>query len=92
MDGDQVLRSVQIRDTQTGAVADLTVSGLFYAIGHTSNTQLFQDQLELDEVGYIKTQGKSTATNIPGIWAAGDVQDSVYRQRSWYGLHGSTGG
>lgn len=80
MDGDQVLRSVQIRDTQTGAVADLTVSGLFYAIGHTSNTQLFQDQLELDEVGYIKTQGKSTATNIPGIWAAGDVQDSVYRQ------------
>jgi thioredoxin reductase (NADPH) len=80
VDGDDVLRSVQIRDTQTGAVADLTVSGLFYAIGHTPNTQLFQDQLELDEAGYIKTQGKSTATNIPGIWAAGDVQDHVYRQ------------
>ncbi len=79
-DGDEVLRSVQIRDTQTGAVADLTVSGLFYAIGHTPNTQLFQDQLELDEAGYIKTKGKSTATNIPGIWAAGDVQDHVYRQ------------
>lgn len=79
-DGDDVLRSVQIRDTQTGAVANLTVSGLFYAIGHTPNTQLFQDQLELDEAGYIKTQGKSTATNIPGIWAAGDVQDHVYRQ------------
>ncbi|BAB73903.1 thioredoxin-disulfide reductase [Anabaena sp. FACHB-709] len=80
VDGDEVLRSVQIRDTQTGGVADLTVSGLFYAIGHTPNTQLFQDQLELDEAGYIKTQGKSTATNIPGIWAAGDVQDHVYRQ------------
>jgi thioredoxin reductase (NADPH) len=79
-DGDQVLRSVKVRDTQTGAVADLTVSGLFYAIGHTPNTQLFQEQLELDEAGYIKTQGKSTATNIPGIWAAGDVQDHVYRQ------------
>ncbi|BAZ70253.1 thioredoxin reductase [Fischerella sp. NIES-4106] len=80
VDGDEVLRSVQIRDTQTGAVSDLTVGGLFYAIGHTPNTQLFQDQLELDEAGYIKTQGKSTATNIPGIWAAGDVQDCVYRQ------------
>jgi thioredoxin reductase (NADPH) len=79
-DGDDVLRSVQIQDTQTGAVADLTVSGLFYAIGHTPNTQLFQDQLELDEAGYIKTQGKSTTTNIPGIWAAGDVQDHIYRQ------------
>jgi thioredoxin reductase (NADPH) len=80
VDGDDVLRSVQIRDTQTSGQVYLTVSGLFYAIGHTPNTQLFQDQLELDEAGYIKTQGKSTATNIPGIWAAGDVQDHVYRQ------------
>lgn len=78
--GDKVLRRVQIRNTQTGAVSNLPVGGLFYAIGHTPNTQLFQDQLELDEAGYIKTQGKSTATNIPGIWAAGDVQDRVYRQ------------
>lgn len=78
--GDKVLRCVKIRDTQTGLVSDLTVGGLFYAIGHTPNTQLFQGQLELDEAGYIKTQGKSTATNIPGIWAAGDVQDRVYRQ------------
>ena len=80
VDGDEVLHSVQIRDTQTNAVSDLTVGGLFYAIGHTPNTKLFQGQLELDEAGYIKTQGKSTATNIPGIWAAGDVQDHVYRQ------------
>lgn len=80
VDGDEVLRRVLVRDNLTGAVSDLAVSGLFYAIGHTPNTQLFQDQLELDEAGYIKTQGKSTATNIPGIWAAGDVQDHVYRQ------------
>jgi thioredoxin reductase (NADPH) len=78
--GDEVLRCVQVQDNLTGAVSDLAVSGLFYAIGHTPNTQLFQGQLELDEVGYIKTQGKSTTTNIPGIWAAGDVQDHVYRQ------------
>ena len=80
VDGDQVLRCVQVQDNLTGAVSNLAVSGLFYAIGHTPNTQLFQEQLELDEAGYIKTQGKSTATNIPGIWAAGDVQDHVYRQ------------
>lgn len=56
------------------------MNGLFYAIGHTPNTQLFQGQLNLDEAGYIQTDGKSTATNIPGVWAAGDVQDSHYRQ------------
>ncbi|MBE9049657.1 thioredoxin-disulfide reductase [Nostocales cyanobacterium LEGE 11386] len=80
VDGDTVLRCVQVQDNLTGAVSALAVSGLFYAIGHTPNTQLFQEQLELDEAGYIKTQGKSTATNIPGIWAAGDVQDHIYRQ------------
>jgi thioredoxin reductase (NADPH) len=56
------------------------VGGLFYAIGHTPNTQLFQGQLVLDEQGYIKTIGKTTATNITGVWAAGDVQDHLYRQ------------
>ncbi|WP_277875629.1 NAD(P)/FAD-dependent oxidoreductase [Anabaena subtropica] len=80
VDGDRLLRRVQVQDNLTGAVSSLDVSGLFYAIGHNPNTQLFQEQLELDEAGYIKTQGKSTATNIPGIWAAGDVQDHVYRQ------------
>ncbi|PMB25560.1 thioredoxin-disulfide reductase [Fischerella thermalis] len=78
--GDEVLGCVRIQDTQTGMVSDLTVSGLFYAIGHTPNTGLFQEQLALDEAGYIKTEGKSTATNIPGVWAAGDVQDHIYRQ------------
>lgn len=56
------------------------MAGLFYAIRHTPNTQLFQGQLKLDPAGYLNTQGKSTATNIPGIWAAGDVQDHIYRQ------------
>jgi thioredoxin reductase (NADPH) len=79
-DGDDVLRSVQIQDQKSGAVTELKVGGLFYAIGHTPNTQLFQDKLDLDDKGYIKTIGKSTATNIAGVWAAGDVQDHIYRQ------------
>lgn len=78
--GDQVLRYLQVQDTGTGVISDLPVGGLFYAIGHTPNTRLFEGQLDLDKTGYIKTQGKTTATNIPGIWAAGDVQDPIYRQ------------
>jgi thioredoxin reductase (NADPH) len=79
-DGDDVLRSVQIQNQKSGALTELKVGGLFYAIGHTPNTQLFQDILDLDDKGYIKTIGKSTATNIAGVWAAGDVQDYIYRQ------------
>ncbi len=79
-DGDDVLRSLQIQDQKSGALTELKVGGLFYAIGHTPNTQLFQDKLDLDDKGYIKTIGKSTATNIVGVWAAGDVQDHIYRQ------------
>ncbi len=79
-DGDDVLRSVQIQDQKSGAVTELKVGGLFYAIGYTPNTQLFQAKLDLDDKGYIKTIGKSTATNIAGVWAAGDVQDHIYRQ------------
>jgi thioredoxin reductase (NADPH) len=78
--GDQVLHYIQVQDTKTRVISDLPVGGLFYAIGHTPNTQLFEGQLDLDKTGYIKTQSKTTATNIPGIWAAGDVQDPIYRQ------------
>ncbi|GAB4238944.1 MAG: hypothetical protein Kow0049_25970 [Stanieria sp.] len=78
--GDEVLRWLRVRDTLTKTVSELPVSGLFYAIGHTPNTQLFQGQLTLDRAGYIQTEGKTTATNIPGVWAAGDVQDHYYRQ------------
>ncbi|MFN5864886.1 MAG: FAD-dependent oxidoreductase, partial [Pseudanabaena sp.] len=61
-------------------VSELKVGGLFYAIGHTPNTQIFANQIDLDDKGYIKTFGKSTSTNIAGVWAAGDVQDHIYRQ------------
>ncbi len=78
--GNEVLNWIRIQDRITQAVSELAVSGLFYAIGHIPNTQLFQGQLSLNSAGYIRTEGKSTATHIPGVWAAGDVQDSHYRQ------------
>jgi len=78
--GDDVLQSIQIQDQKGHAISELKVGVLFYAIGHTPNTQLFAGQIDLDEKGYIKTSGKSTSTNIAGVWAAGDVQDHIYRQ------------
>jgi thioredoxin reductase (NADPH) len=68
-----------LRNNQTGATHDLSVEGVFIAIGHIPNTKLFVGQLELDENGYIKTR-LGTKTNIPGVFAAGDVQDHEYRQ------------
>ncbi len=76
--GDQVLSSVQLQNTTTQAQSTLAVNGLFYAIGHTPNTDLFRGQLELDAAGYIITC--DTATSIAGVWAAGDVQDHCFRQ------------
>jgi thioredoxin reductase (NADPH) len=78
--GDDVLRMVKIQDQDSGSIFELEVGGLFYAIGHTPNTKLFQGKLDLDDRGYLKTLDKSTATNIAGVWAAGDVQDHIYRQ------------
>lgn len=78
--GDDVLRSIKIQDQKDHSISELKVGGLFYAIGHTPNTKLFENQLDLDEKGYIKTSGKATSTNINGVWAAGDVQDHIYRQ------------
>ncbi len=71
---------VRLRDVETGATRDLGAHGVFVAIGHDPNTKLFLDQLDHDEAGYLLTRDGSTATNIPGVFAAGDVQDHVYRQ------------
>jgi thioredoxin reductase (NADPH) len=68
-----------VRNLKTGATQEIAVDGLFIAIGHTPNTTLFEGQLDLDEAGYIVT-GDGTRTNVPGVFAAGDVQDHVYRQ------------
>ena len=71
---------VRLRNLLTGEKNVFECAGVFVAIGHKPNTELFKGQLEMDAVGYLKTSGHSTATNIPGVFACGDVQDSVYRQ------------
>ena len=70
---------VRIRNLKTSAITDRGVDGVFIAIGHTPNTQIFRGLLDMDEVGYIKTHD-GTKTSVPGVFAAGDVQDRVYRQ------------
>jgi thioredoxin reductase (NADPH) len=71
--------SIVLRNVQTGERTEVPLDGVFIAIGHTPNTALFAGQLDLDPAGYIVT-GKGTRTNVPGVFAAGDVQDHVYRQ------------
>ena len=74
------LTGVRLRNVETGETLDYATDGLFVAIGHDPTTKLFVDALDHDENGYLITAGKSTETNIPGVFAAGDVQDHVYRQ------------
>lgn len=74
------MTGVKLRHSQTGEELELAAKGLFYAIGHTPNTSLFQGQIKLDETGYIATQHGSVETNVEGVFAAGDVQDHEYRQ------------
>ena len=71
---------VRLRDTVTGGLTDLTVDGVFIAIGHTPTTELFQGQLAMDKEGYIHTTPGSTMTTVAGVFAAGDVQDKIFRQ------------
>jgi thioredoxin reductase (NADPH) len=78
--GDGRVTGVRLRDTQTGETWEVEADGVFAAIGHDPNTGLFLDQLEHDEAGYLVTKPGSTETNIPGVFAVGDVQDHVYRQ------------
>jgi thioredoxin reductase (NADPH) len=78
--GDGKVESVRLRDVQTSETWELAVDGVFVAIGHDPNTKLFVDQLDHDAAGYLRTKPQTTETNIPGVFAAGDVQDHVYRQ------------
>ncbi len=78
--GENEVEGVRLRNVKTGEVSDLPVKGLFIAIGHKPNTEVFRGWLDMDEQGYIKTKNCSTYTSIPGVFACGDVQDRVYRQ------------
>lgn len=81
--GDEIVTGVKLKNVQTGQEEELKLDGLFIAIGHTPNTKLFEGQLKMDDQGYILTstdKSHVTATNIPGVFACGDVQDSRYRQ------------
>ncbi|HZH97792.1 MAG TPA: thioredoxin-disulfide reductase [Fimbriimonadaceae bacterium] len=74
------VHSIRLKNTQTGATNEMPIGGVFIAIGHKPNSDLFKDWLEMDELGYLKVQPHSAKTSIPGVFVAGDVADSVYRQ------------
>jgi len=78
--GKDVVEGVRIVNSQTKEKDDVKVTGLFIAIGHKPNTDIFKGQIEMDDAGYIITKGKTTDTNYPGVFASGDVQDKDYRQ------------
>jgi thioredoxin reductase (NADPH) len=78
--GDGTVTGVVIRNVKTDDVTEIPAEGFFVAIGHDPNTKLFEGQIDMDEAGYIITRGKSSETNVAGVFAAGDVQDHVYRQ------------
>lgn len=78
--GDQVVEGLRVVNNVTGEKHEIAITGLFVAIGHKPNTDIFKGQLDMDDTGYLITQGKTTKTNMPGVFAAGDVQDKEYRQ------------
>ncbi|MFP2994439.1 thioredoxin-disulfide reductase [Spongiivirga sp. MCCC 1A20706] len=78
--GEQVVEGLRMVNNQTGAKEEIEITGLFIAIGHKPNTDIFKGQLDMDDTGYVLTEGKTTKTNKPGVFASGDVQDKDYRQ------------
>lgn len=78
--GENKVDSVRVKNVKTGATETIPVQGFFVAIGHTPNSDIFKDYLDLDEAGYIKTIPGTSKTNVEGVFAAGDVQDKIYRQ------------
>ena len=78
--GQQVVEGLRMRNNTTGTTEEITITGLFIAIGHKPNTDIFKGQLDMDDAGYLITKGKTTDTNLPGVFASGDVQDKEYRQ------------
>jgi thioredoxin reductase (NADPH) len=78
--GDTAVTGVRLRHVETGEVREIDAQGFFVAIGHDPNTKLFVDELDHDEDGYLVTRPGTTETNVPGVFAVGDVQDRIYRQ------------
>ncbi|MGV8947322.1 MAG: thioredoxin-disulfide reductase [Lutibacter sp.] len=78
--GAKVVEGVRVINNKTGKIEVISITGVFIAIGHVPNTEIFKGFLDMDKVGYLITKGKSTKTNLPGVFAAGDVQDNEYRQ------------
>jgi len=79
-DGKKYVTGAKIKNVKTGEISEVKCDGIFIAIGHEPNTSMFKDYIDLDQNGFIITKPKSTATNIPGVFACGDVQDNYYRQ------------
>ena len=79
-DDPKTVTGVRLKNVASGETTDIDIEGLFIAIGHTPATELFGGQIAMDSAGYIQTKADSTATDIPGVFAAGDVQDKIYRQ------------
>jgi len=78
--GEMVVEAVRVKNNQTNEVNTIPITGFFVAIGHKPNTDMFKGMLDMDEQGYLITANDSTKTNIEGVYAAGDVQDKIYRQ------------
>jgi thioredoxin reductase (NADPH) len=78
--GEQTVKSIKLLDLTKNKELIISATGFFLAIGHNPNTEIFKGELDMDEVGYIITKHDSSLTNLPGVFASGDAQDSIYRQ------------